>query len=152
MLMLAMFATSFISCDKDEDEDQNVSDNSWVINGLTYKTATLSPPTFSGNNLAATSTDNGGGAVGITFSTKPTANKVYTVVLGTATPTADECKITVLNTNDPKTFLSTGRSGDKVNVTVSGGKVTATITNVEMLYLVGSTENKTTISGKLIEG
>lgn len=152
MLMLALFATSFVSCGKDDEEKPaELGSNSWVINGLTYKTGTLTPPAFSGNNFTATSTDNGGGVVGITFSAKPTTSKTYTVVLGTATPGADECRITVLNTNDPKTFLSTGRAGDVVSVTVTGGKVAATATNVEMLYLVGSTENKTTISAKLSE-
>lgn len=73
MLMLALFATSFVSCGKDDEEKPaELGSNSWVINGLTYKTGTLTPPAFSGNNFTATSTDNGGGVVGITFSAKPT--------------------------------------------------------------------------------
>jgi hypothetical protein len=76
MLMMALFATSFLSCDKeDEEKPAELGNNSWVINGLTYKTATLTPPAFSGNNFTATSADNGGGVLGISFPAKPTTSK-----------------------------------------------------------------------------
>lgn len=154
LLLVAFFATSFISCDKDEDDDgPTIEDNSWVINNVTFKTPTLNPPSFTGANFTALDpATNGGGSLTLTFAEKPTTSKNYTVILGTNTPTGDQVRIAATSVTAPNLYLSTGRTGDVAVVTVNSGKVTVTLNNVEMLYTDGSTERKTTLSAKLIEG
>jgi hypothetical protein len=160
LLMLAMFATSFISCNKDDDKDgggDSLEQNSWSVEGSVFKTNSLLPPEFSGNRFNAIGQkDEVNSVLIVTFSAKPTAAKNYTVVSATvedAALTADQCKLSVTNTGGPsaRIYGSTGKTGDRVAVTIEGGKVVAKVNGAEMFYFESSVEKRTTLSAFIKE-
>lgn len=154
--LLALAAiTVFSSCKKDEEDGggggTTLNDNQWKVLDVTYTgSAVLGSFWTEAQKTLGSATDDAKSLVAVKFAAKPTANGTYTVKANGDALGATECFVTIINA--PSTiFLSSGKSGDVVNVTVSGGKVTATFSNVEMLYTSGSTPTTTTASAKLIE-
>jgi hypothetical protein len=94
----------------------------------------------------------GGNFIAIDFGSvlKPTGSTTLNVVDFSAQQNASNCVIAVGNVYDTKYYISTGKSGDKVTLTVtSSGKLKATFSNVTVSNDFGATT--TTVSGTLIE-
>lgn len=152
-LMMATFALTFTSCKKDEDDKKgpDVTENSWTIDGTKYELSNAQiKPLFNGGNLLAAG--NGSNLI-LKFTTKPSANGTYSVKAATAELGAMDC--TILGTVGTKNYLSTGKAGDIVKVTIADGKVKVSISGVELAELdVANPENgaKVSLSADLVEG
>jgi len=141
--------TSFIfySCKKSNTERINNGQASteWVFNGVTYSASSTTFTTSNGVSVLAADGAQNNYAT-IVFNTVPTSNGTYTVIASAPTPPgATECYVTA-GQSPSSNFFSTGASGT-VTVTVSGGLVTATLSNVSI-----KTGNTVSIlSGTLIQ-
>ena len=160
-LWLFLFTVSLISinCKKSSNSASGDTTSQWTFNGTTYKVSNTSYESGS-NELFAN--DDGGAVGGGNFirvffwsATKPTGNVSLTVVdYGTATPNPANCSIQVGNLYDvsrPAGWLSTGKAGDKVTLTVSStGKLTVSFSNITVLESgVGGTTK--IVSGTIVE-
>lgn len=154
--LLALAAiTVFSSCKKDEEEGggggTTLNDNQWKVLDVTYTGSSLIGSAWNeAQKTLGSATDGLTSVASVKFAAKPTANGTYTVKASGDALGATDCFVTIVNA--PSTaFFSSGKSGDVVNVTVTGGKVTASFSNVEVLYTSGSTPATTTASAKLVE-
>ena len=156
-LWFFLFTVSLISisCKKSSTSSSATAMSQWTFNGTTYKVSNTSYESGS-NELFAN--DDGGAVGGGNFirvffwsATKPTGNVSLTVVdYGTATPNPANCSIQVGNIygSNPTQYLSTGKAGDKVNLTVfSNGKLSASFSNIT----VSDGATVKTVSGTIIE-
>ncbi len=152
-LMMATFALTFTSCKKDEDDKKgpDVTENSWTIDGTKYELANAQlKPLFKDGGLIAAGK---GSNLIITFPAKPAANGTYSVKAVTSELEAMDC--TIIGTVGTKNYLSTGKAGNIVKVTVADGKVTVSISGVELSEVdLADPENgaKVSLSANLIEG
>lgn len=148
-LMLATFAMTFTGCKKDKEEEDKgpeLTENSWIIDGKKYELAnSLFKPSYSGGTLSAIGT---GGALGIKFAEKPTANGTYSIKTPTTELGANECS--VLFVGEPA-FYSTGKSGDVAKVTVSGGKIRVELSKIEIETTDGESNKKGVLSANILE-
>jgi hypothetical protein len=143
--LLALVANAcilFNSCTKDNTSaGGNTPVSSWTINGTTYQSiATYVRDTaLKINTFGATTTTS---TVFIMFNTptQPTARS-YQVVGQQSIPTATQCIVYSNVGGTP--YYCAGVPTDSVKITVAGGKMTATFTNI--------TEANATISGTLIQ-
>lgn len=160
MLLIAFIPVLLWSCGKDEDDgggEDPLTENTWRVDGRTFFNFTEIPPLFMEERLTCQGSNTDGNSVlFVSFSQIPTAGRSYTVVdVSTADSllTADQCKVAISNTFTPATIYgSTGRSGDRVIVTVTGGKVKVVFDKIEMFYFRSSTRFTTTASANVTEG
>jgi hypothetical protein len=94
-----------------------------------------------------TSSDATGNNITVVFAFHPTAG-AYTVTNGSLTG-AGSCLIStgVFTGTTYNLYTSTGKSGDQVNLTISGGKVTATFSNIA----VADNSGAPTVTGTLVQ-
>ena len=110
------------------------SGGSWTFRGMEYDVATCN---VVGNYIAASNSTNnnnltfGGVAVSFPGPKFPTSSGIYTVV--DTTPIGNQVTIlaTVGGVNDTA-YAATGAAGQTVNVTVAGGKITVSGSNILM--------------------
>jgi hypothetical protein len=144
LLSIAIGLSVFSSCSKkNADSDSTV----WTFNGNTYKT-TNSGYDSAGAPGILEALDAAGNGISIEFNSHPKVNGTYTVTqgfLGPAYP-ANSCTLSAFNSSSTN-YLSTGKQGDIVNVTVSNGKLQATFSNISIENVVDTT----TVSGTIIE-
>jgi hypothetical protein len=140
LLTLAVItALTFSSCKK---SSSGGAPNQWTLNGTTYKGIITS------NEFGfLSSLDASGNAADISFVVTPTANGTYTVTDGSGSDASD-CSLEI-ETASGDGWASTGKAGDKVTVTVSGGKITASFSGVTVESL--NTQAVTTTSGTLVQ-
>lgn len=147
--------TSF-SCKKSKTDTPTVILSQWTFDGKTYKVTDASYD-YSSNELIASDDAGavgGGNFVKVTFgsATKPSGSTTLTVVDFGAPSNPSNCDIQVGNIYDatrPLAYISTGKAGDKVNLTVSStGKLTVSFSNITV-FDRGSTTK--TVSGILVE-
>ena len=150
---------TILSCKKSGNSASVTAMSQWTFNGTTYKVSNASYEASSNELLANDDPGavGGGNFIRVFFwsATKPTGNVLLTVVdYGTATPNPANCSIQVGNLYDvsrPAGWLSTGKAGDKVTLTVSStGKLTVSFSNITVLESgVGGTTK--IVSGTVIE-
>ena len=149
--MKSFFLTSLISisliifygCSK-SSSTTTTSSSQWTLKGVKYTgLATVYDTSSSLGTL--TSADAAGHFVSVTFYTHPTSSSSFTETDGSIVNSID-CLIDVYDGTN--IFSSTGVTGDKVNLTISGGKLTASFTNVTVLYNSTSSTVSGTVSQK----
>ncbi|MCW3105980.1 MAG: hypothetical protein JWQ09_486 [Segetibacter sp.] len=154
-LLLIASLISF-SCKKSSDSPSAGPTSQWTFDGKTYKVTDASYD-YGYSTLEASDdagVAGGGNFVKVTFGsvTKPTASATLTVVEAGTSSNPTNCEIQVGNIYDasrPLAYLSTGKSGDKVNLTVSSdGKLTVSFSNITV-FDHGSTTK--TVTGTIIE-
>lgn len=156
-LLMATFALTFTSCkkDKEEDEDNTIVENTWIIDGAKYEllsSAAAAKPKFTDNKLNAVGkSGDQTSALSIEFKSVPTASGSYSIKsLGTEL-SDNQCIITSIGGAEKLSF-STGRSGDVAKITVSGGKVRVEVSNIEIeIPKDGGATAKGTLSANILE-
>ncbi len=146
----------FFGCSKSKTDTPAVTLSQWTFDGKTYKVTDASYDYSSNELLAADDAGavGGGNFVKVTFgsATKPSGSTTLTVVDFGASSDPSNCEIQVGNIYDatrPLAYISTGKAGDKVNLTVSStGKLTVSFSNITV-FDRGSTTK--TVSVTLIE-
>jgi hypothetical protein len=91
----------------------------------------------------------GGNLISVIFYSHPAANGTYVVTNGGIPAAGAYCQIQVYTYigTTATLYTSTGKTGDKVNLTISAGKITVSFTNITVS--VGSTSS--TVSGTVIQ-
>lgn len=151
-LMIALFATTFTSCKKDEGETKvEITDNSFAINGVKIDGNTTLGAIGKDNTLLLTSQDTKS-IVTILFKARPTASGAFNFKgLAQAKELGDNDLILAVINSDKVSYASTSALTQKATVTVnSAGKLTVVIPEVTIGEAAGGT---TTIKfqGKLVE-
>jgi hypothetical protein len=145
LLFIAIALSVFSSCSKKNavsDPDSTV----WTFNGNTYKT-TSGGYDSSGPVWIINAQDTAANGINIAFNPRPTMNGTYIVrdnSIGTAFPT-NNCILSVYNnfTN----YVSIGKPGDIINVTISEGNLHATFSNIT----IENGTDTTTVSGTVFQ-
>lgn len=125
----------FSACKKNDNNGGGGSSaNNWVVDGTTYaaRTVTVGDAVF-GSQIAAAS--NSGDAIQIVFGKKGITEGIYKIV--DAIPAADEIAINVYNASLAG-YSTTGNDSKSAVVTVSNGKCTIVVPNVDAENLDGS--------------
>lgn len=151
LLAIAFFTTG---CKKDDDSTPDPGISEWAFDGKNYKfKGAFWQPSSGGSYLFVSDGTalGGGNFVNITFGanlTKPPGGTL-TVIAGGAASNPSTCRISVGNT-DGDSFVSTGKAGDQVTLTVSPErKLTASFSNITVAK-IGSSSTKT-VSGTIRE-
>jgi hypothetical protein len=126
-IIIATFSIILFGCKKSTPPTVTTTSatTQWTIDGITFKGIS----TYFVSAADLFSSDSSGNAIDVYFSAIPTVNATYTVTA--LPPSAGQC-IVGADLISSDSYTSTGVSGDKVTVTVSGGKVTASFTNITM--------------------
>jgi hypothetical protein len=137
----------FYGCSK-SNSNASPASSQWTFNGNTYKGVITGYDSLSAYPILS-SKDSALNTIYLVFNSRPTANSTYTVVenvMDSAT-TNPYVTITLGSAVTNISYNSTGITGDKVNVTVTGGKLHAEFSNITIL----STVDITTVSGTLVQ-
>jgi len=156
-LLFFLLTASLISlnCKKNSNSTPAVAKSQWTFNGITYKVTNASYESTT-NELFANDDPGavgGGNFVRVFFwsAAEPTGSVTLTVVdYTTSIPDPSTCSIQVGNVygTNPTQYLSTGKAGDKVTLTVSStGKLTTSFSGITVTD--GTTIK--TVSGTLVE-
>ncbi|MCO5231153.1 MAG: hypothetical protein M9958_08355 [Chitinophagales bacterium] len=150
-LMIALFATTFTSCKKDEGETKvEITDNSFAINGVKIDGNTTLGAVSSANLLLLTSQDSKS-TVTLMFKAKPTASGSFNFKGLLQAKDLGDNDLILAVANDGKTYASTSALTQKATVTVnSAGKLTVSIPEVEIADAAGGTAT-IKFQGKLVE-
>ena len=137
----------FYGCSKSNNKTGAAS-TEWTFNGNTYKGVTTGYDSLSAYPILS-SKDSSLNSIYLVFNSRPTANSTYTVVenvMDSAT-TNPYVTISLSSAVSNISYNSTGKTGDKVNVTITGGEIHTEFSNITIL----STVDITTVSGTLIQ-
>jgi len=149
LLVWASIALALYGCSKSSGGSTTASSPSeWSLNSTNYKGDTAVYNATSGLGVL-TSADPAGNTITVIFYSHPSANGTYAVTDGGITSAGLYCEINV-ETYTPGTsiiYTSTGKSGDEVDVTVAGDKITASFKNITVAH--GSTT--ATSSGNVVQ-
>ena len=159
LILLVVFISIFLwSCKKSNNPTSSTATSQWIFDGKTY-TVTGANYDFGSNELVANDDPGavgGGNFIKIFFwsAAKPSGSTNLTVVdYATSTPNPATCSVQVGNTYDvtrPTAYLSTGKAGDKVVLTISSsGKLTTTFSNLTVTDHLSTTPK--TVSGTIVE-
>lgn len=136
---------TFVSCTKGNAVPISTT---WAFNGMAFKTA-ITVYDSGGSALSLLSAvDSLGNGIAIEFNSHPRINGTYMPTyyyFGTGFPT-NNCMLSVLKIPLP-TYYSTGKQGDTINLTISGGKLQATFSNIT----IGNGTDTTTVSGTIVQ-
>lgn len=155
LFFLLTLSLVFFGCKKSSNSTPALATSQWTFDGKTYKVTDASYES-STNELFANDDPGavgGGNFVRVFFwsAAKPTGSVSFTVVdYATSTPDPSTCSIQVGNVygTNPTQYLSTGKAGDKVTLTVSStGKLSTSFSGITVTD--GTTVK--TVSGSLIE-
>jgi hypothetical protein len=144
LLFTVMALFEFVSCSK-----KNAGSNSttWTYNNNSYTTTTAG---YDSSGLLGSlgAQDAAGNGIGVVFNAHPKENGTYILsngYLGVGYPT-NYCTLSVISNNAP-IYISIGKPGDVVNVTISNGKLHASFSNIS----IGNGKDTTTVSGTIIQ-
>ena len=149
LALIALSAITISSCKKNSSNPAPVVSNQWTIDGSTLKNVYCGIQ--GGDTLYAVDDDQNG--LIITFGQAPVPGTYSVVQCMEAFPTVltkTQCDISA-NTPAPPyvEYFSNGGSGNTVKVTFTGGKVTATFSNIIMSSSAGG--NNITLSGSVTQ-
>jgi hypothetical protein len=137
----------FYGCSKSNKNASSAS-TEWTFNGNTYKGVITGYDSLSAFPILS-SKDSALNTIYLVFNSRPTANSTYTVVENVMDSATINPYVTISlgSATSNISYNSTGKTGDKVNVTITGGKLHAEFSNITIL----STVDITTVSGTLIQ-
>ncbi len=145
LLSFAMALLVFVSCSK-----KNVNSNSttWTFNGNTYTAITVGYDSANEYGLLDAQDPGANNAITIGFNSHPIVNGAYIVTKGVLGPgyPANNCALHVFGNNSGD-YLSIGKPGDVVNVTITNGKIHASFSNIT----IENGSDTTTVSGTIIQ-
>jgi hypothetical protein len=145
LLSIAVALLVFVSCSK-----KNVNSNSstWTFNGKTYSASTAGYDSADVYGLLDAQDPSGDNGITIGFNSLPTVNGPYIVTRGVLGPgyPANNCALHVFG-NSSGNYISIGKPGDVVNVTISNGKIHASFSNIT----IENGSDTTTVSGTIIQ-
>jgi hypothetical protein len=158
-LLLGVFAISITACKKDDDGGDDggnptPTENTWTVGGTTYTANTAIGSIWNEENKALGSVSTNGSVAAVVFKSKPNAARNYVVKDGLTDPSElgdNECALSIIVPAAPNLYVSTGKAGNSVAVTIVGGKVRASFTNIEVQYVEGTDIKTTTAAGILLE-
>jgi hypothetical protein len=133
-LFFAVMLITTENCSKSNQHNgtPTASPSQWNFNGNNYKgTATTYDDTSTALGVL-TSSDNMGNRIIITFYSHPAAGGRFAVINGNMMFTNSNCEIQVGKATE--NYVSTGQAGDSLTLTITGGKLTASFTNVSVVY------------------
>ncbi len=152
VLFVVMAGLVITGCSEDDDANgrEALLENTWRIEDVTYVMTPALLPFFQGNSLICNLGD--GSVLSIAFPEKPGASQAYDVIAPDATMGSSQCKVNFTLIPSPVTLYGgSGRTGDKVNVTVAGGRVRVEINEIEMFYFRNTTKFTTSLSANVKE-
>jgi hypothetical protein len=146
LIALIVFTSAvFYGCGKSSSGSTGttVTSSQWTLNGTTYKGIISGYDTASSLGIL-NSTDASGNSITIIFYSHPETNGTYTV---SDAANSNDCTIDVQTISPSVIYTSTGKTGDIVNLTISGGKLNAAFTGVT----VANGGTTTTTTGTVIQ-
>ena len=145
LLSIAMALLVFVSCSK---KNANSNSTTWTFNGKTYSASTAVYDTADVYGLLDAQDAAGNNGITIGFNSNPTVNGTYIVTKGVLGPgyPANNCALHVFG-NSSGDYISTGKPGEVVNVTISNGKIHASFSNIT----IADGSDTTTVSGTVIQ-
>lgn len=149
IFLLALTACLLFGCSKSNSgSTATTASTQWTLNGVTYKgISTGYNDTTTGLGILV-SVDAKGNYLSVIFYSHPSANGTYVVTNGSPYPANSvEIQMYVYNGSTGEIYSSTGKTGDQLNLTITGGKIKVSFTDVTMSY--GSTT--TTGSGTALQ-
>jgi hypothetical protein len=144
-VLAAISLFNFYGCSKGS-KPSNITPAStqWTLKGTSYSGLVTTYDDTSSSAGILASADAGGDFVTVTFYSHPASNETFTVTNGSSANNND-CLITVGNPND--VYNSSGQNGNTVILTITGGKLKASFTNIA----VTNGTNSTIVSGTVIQ-
>ena len=139
----------FPGCHKSNSGGINsASGSQWTINNTTYHGLVTTYNDTSSALGILVSADAAGNYISVVFYSHPSTGGTYTVINGSS-PGGTSCLITVATNSGGSSALysSTGKTGDKVTLTIVGGKLTASFTGITVV----SGTTTTTVTGTVIQ-
>ena len=150
LFLIILIVTTSFGCSKNNPPVVTPLPTQWDFNGITHHGVSTK---FNGDSLF--SIDSLGESVAIIFNTPPSANSTYSVSNGQS-GVHNSCEIIlegekILNNPAPP-FISTGYYSDRVTVSLSGGKISASFSTILLSNNIGSlSENTAYITGTLTQ-
>jgi hypothetical protein len=151
LVLIAITAIIFFGCSKSKTSPATAaSSTEWTLNGTTYKgLVTTYNDTTTGLGILV-SVDPAGNYLSVIFYSHPAANGTYTVTNGGVTSLDNtdcqiECGVYTGSASD--IYTSTGKTGDQLNLSISGGKLKVSFTNITVAY----NQTITTVSGTALQ-
>ena len=144
-LIIFIVTVNLYGCTK---SNTNFNLTEWVFNGTDYKAQNTGYDTLLVTGLLS-GADSAGNYIDILFNSHPTANAIFTVTrdeVGVGFPSSN-CSVTVGNNYLFNTYISTGKSGETVSLTIIHGKFHASFTNIT----ITNGSDTTTLSGTVIQ-
>ena len=137
----------FFSCSKSNTNTSPPASTNWTYDGITYEGIITQYDSTSFPIL--NSKDTLGNLIYLVFNSAPTANSSYTVVenVSDSVKTTPYVSISISPATSNVTFISTGKVGDGVHVTIVDGKLHATFSDCTITNFTETT----TVSGTLIQ-
>jgi hypothetical protein len=135
------------SCSKSNTNTSPPASTNWTYDGITYNGFVTQYDSTSFPIL--NSKDTLGNLIYLVFNSAPTANSSYTVVENVAdsAKTSPYVSISISPATSNVSYISTGKVGDGVHVTVVDGKLHATFSDCTITNFT----EVTTVSGTLIQ-
>ncbi len=137
----------FYSCSKSNTNSTPPASSNWTYDGITYEGVDTRYDSSSFPIL--NSKDTLGNLIYLVFNSAPTANSSYTVVenVTDSAKTSPYVSISINPATSNVGFISTGKVGDGVHVTIVNGKMHATFSDCTITNFTETT----TVSGTLIQ-
>jgi hypothetical protein len=154
LTLIAIILIAFYGCRKISTNSNNISpiSSQWTFEKITYKGIGTSYDTVGTNPPSSSilkSSDSATDKISVTFWVKPKAGGTFVVNSGNLPqPLPNTCTIVLNHAGD--IYFSTGKSGDKVDLAISGGTLTASFTNVTV-EVTDTSFATTNVSGILIK-
>jgi hypothetical protein len=148
---IVLIALAICGCSKSSGSASSTTNgpSQWTLKGTTYTgLVTGYNDTSSGLGILVSAAA-AGNTLSIIFYSHPAANGAFMVTNGGVTAPGTQCMIQVgvYNNNTYDIFTSTGKTGDQVNLTISGGKIKVSFTNIT----VSDNTTTSTVSGNLTQ-
>jgi N-acetylglutamate synthase/N-acetylornithine aminotransferase len=137
----------FYSCSKSNTNTSPPASTNWTYDGITYEGYITQYDSASFPIL--NSKDTLGNLIYLVFNSAPTANSSYTVVetVTDSVKTSPYVSISINPATSNVSFISTGKVGDAVDITIVDGKLHATFSDCTITNFTETT----TVSGTLIQ-
>jgi hypothetical protein len=133
ILLLVLITSLFYGCSKSNSNSTAASSTSqWTLNGTTYKGVTTGyNDTTTGLGILV-SVDAKGDYLSVIFYSHPLASGTYIVTDGSPASNTVQIQMYVYSGGAGQIYTSTGKTGDQLDLTVSGGKIKVSFTDITL--------------------
>jgi hypothetical protein len=149
--VIGLIALAVCSCSKTSGSSNSstTGPNQWTLKGTTYTGLSIGYNDTTSGLGVLVSAAAGGNTLTVIFYSHPATNGAFMVTNGGVTAPGTQCMIQVgvYKNNAYDIYTSTGKTGDQVNLTISGGKVKVSFTNIT----VSDNATTATVSGNLAQ-